>query len=132
VTVAIAIVFSWMAAAIAALIGTSLSMTGTLPARVWQLNPRAQAVFTAHARPFGALLLVVAVVAAATAIGLLQRRRWAWLLALGTFTVNGCGDLVTLLVTRDWFRAGSGILIAGAFLFFLLQPRVRAYFAARV
>jgi hypothetical protein len=81
------------------------------------------------AKPFGALLLVVALVAAATAIGLLRGRRWAWLLALATFTVNGLGDLVTLLVVRDWLRGGSGVLIAAGFLFFLQRPRVRAYFA---
>jgi len=129
VTVPVVAAFSWMATAVAFLIGSSLLITGTLPNRVWNLNPRARVVFSAHAKPFGALLLVVALVAAATAIGLLRGRRWAWLLALATFTVNGLGDLVTLLVVRDWLRGGSGVLIAAGFLFFLQRPRVRAYFA---
>lgn len=130
VIVPIVAAFSCMATVLALLIGTSLLISRTLPDRVWSLNPRAQVVFSAHAKPFGALLLIVALAAALTTIGLLRRRRWAWLLALATFTVNGLGDLLTLLVACDWLRGGSGILIAGVFLFFLLRPRVKAWFAA--
>ncbi len=126
--VSVVAAFSWLATALALLIGSSLLMSGTLPDPVWNLNPRAHVIFSAHAKPFGALLLIVALVAATTAIGLLRRRRWAWLLALATFTVNGIGDLFTLLILRDWLRGGSGVLIAGVFLFLLLRPDVRAYF----
>jgi len=128
-TVPVVAAFSCMATVLALLIGSSLLISGTLPDRIWALNPRARVVFSTHARPFGALLLIVALVAATTAIGLLRGRRWAWLLALATFAVNGLGDLGTLLFARDWLRGGSGILIAGLFLFCLLRPNVRAYFA---
>ncbi len=128
-TVPVVAAFSCMATVLALLIGSSLLISGTLPDRIWNLNPRARVVFSAHPKPFGALLLILALAAAATAIGLLRRRRWAWLLALATFTVNGLGDLLTLLVLRDWLRGGSGVLIAGFFLFLLLRPSVRAYFA---
>jgi hypothetical protein len=127
--VPVAAAFSCMATVLALLIGSSLLISGTLPDRVWNLNPRAHIVFSLHPKAFGSLLLIVALVAAITAVGLLRRRRWAWLLALATFAVNGLGDLVSLLVLRDWLRGGSGVLIAGFFLFLLLRPSVRAYFA---
>ena len=130
-TVPVVAAFSGLATALSLLIGISLLISGTLPDRVWSLNPRARVVFTAHAKPFGALLLIVALVAATTGIGLLRRRRWALLLAVATFAVNGLGDLVSLLILRDWLRGGSGILIDAIFLFLLLRPGVRAYFTAR-
>jgi len=38
------------------------------------------------------------------------------------------GDIVNC-VRGDWLRGGSGFIIAGALLWFLLQPRIRATFA---
>ena len=32
-------------------------------------------------------------------------------------------------VRADWLRGGTGVIIAGALLLFLLQPRIRAAFA---
>jgi hypothetical protein len=125
-------VFFGVATAIAVVIGTSLLIRRTLPDRIWNLNPRAQTALAAHARASGALLLAVGLAAAAAAIGLLRGRRWAWILALAIFAVNGIGDLVSLLIVRDRLRGGSGVLIAGFFLFLLLRSSVRAYFAEPV
>lgn len=47
--------------------------------------------------------------------------------AVGIFAVNGLGDLVTLIKTRDLIRSGSGILFAAAFLGLLMSRRVRDY-----
>jgi hypothetical protein len=64
-------------------------------------------------------------------VGLLARRVWAWLLSLAIFAINALGDVVSLLVTRDWFHDLSGILIDALFLYLLLRASVRAFFLAR-
>lgn len=124
-------VFAWMACGIALVTGLSLAYPGTVLDRIWTLNPRAYAAFARMGRLSGVLLLLLCPVAAATAAGLLHRRRWGWWLALVTFGVNGLGDLASLVMTHEWLRAGSGVLIAGVFLSLLLRADVRNYFAQR-
>jgi hypothetical protein len=70
-------------------------------------------------------------VTATTGWGLLRGRRWAWWIAVAVFTINGCGDLVTLIVRRDVVKGGSGVLIASVFLFLLLRSGTRQHFEAR-
>ena len=41
---------------------------------------------------------------------------------------SGSRDVVNR-VRGDWLRGGTGVIIAGALLLFLLQPRIRAAFA---
>lgn len=122
---------SGIAAAIALVTGLSLADPGTALDRIWRLNPRAWAAFARMGRLSGVLLLILCPVAAATGAGLMGRRRWAWWLALATFGVNGLGDLVNLAMTREWLRAGSGVLIDAVFLSLLLRADVRDYFAQR-
>lgn len=129
VAVPVVATFLWAATAIAALVGTSLLIFGTLPDRIWSLNPPARIAFSAHTRISGALLLLVGTATTAAAAGLMRGRRWAWLLALAIFSLNGLGDLITVLFKQDWIKGGSGLLIAGIFLLLLLRPSVRAFFA---
>jgi hypothetical protein len=44
------------------------------------------------------------------------------------FTVNGCGDVVSLYVTGDPVRGAAGVAVAAAFLYYLTRPSVRSYF----
>jgi hypothetical protein len=60
-------------------------------------------------------------VTATTGWGLLRGRRWAWWIAVAVFAINGCGDLLTLIVRRDVVKGGSGVLIASVFLFLLMR-----------
>ena len=61
-------------------------------------------------------------------IGWFRRRLWGWRLAVVIIAAQLLGDLVNC-VRGDWVRGGAGIIIAGALLPFLLQPRIRATFA---
>jgi len=48
-------------------------------------------------------------------------------LAVGIITTQVLGDLVDFLM-GDFVRGGTGFAIAGALLFYLLRPEVRAAF----
>jgi len=43
-------------------------------------------------------------------------------------STQALGDVING-VRGDWLRGGTGVIIAGSLLLFLLQPRIRAAFA---
>lgn len=120
--------FLFLAAAIAAVVGTSLLFPNTLLDRLWELNRPGAAAFHALGRFSGALLWALGIATAAAAIGLLRRKPWAWWFAVALFAVNACGDVVSLFVTGDLGRAASGLAVASVFLYLLTRPRVRRHF----
>ena len=68
-------------------------------------------------------------VALATAgIGWFRRRLWGWKLAVAIIATQVLGDVVNCL-RGDLLRGGTGVIIAGALLLFLLRSKVRAAFA---
>lgn len=121
-----------LAAAIAAITGFSLLFPNAIWDRMWALNRPAYVAFTRFGMFSGAGLLALAGLAAATAIGLLGRMKWGWWAAVVLFAVNGLGDLITLTVTHDLARSGSGVLIALFFLYLLTRTEVRAHFTGDV
>lgn len=129
----ITIIASFLLAAtfIAALVGTSLLFPGTLLDRIWELNRPAYAAFEALGRVAGLLLLVVGVCTAYAGRGLLKGQNGARWLAIGLFAVNGVGDVMNLLRPGERAKSAAGVLIAATFLFYLLRPRVAAYFQSR-
>jgi hypothetical protein len=112
---------------IAFVVGASLLFPNPLLDQMWELNKPAAASFRAMGRISGVPLLLLGVGAFNAGIGLLRRRGWAWWFAVVLFTVNGAGDLVSFIVTGDWLRSASGVVVAGAFLWCLLTRPVRAY-----
>jgi hypothetical protein len=119
------------AAVIAGVVSFSLFVPGTRLDRMWEMNAPAHDALASQARPVATLLLLIGAMAAVAAIGLMGRRVWAWLLSLAIFGINAVGDVVSLLVTRDWLHGLSGILIDALFLFLLLRPNVRSFFLSR-
>jgi hypothetical protein len=85
----VVIVFLVFATLMAMFIGTLLFFPGTLLDWVWQLNPDGQAAFQKMGRLSSLLLFVVAAVAGGAAVGIQQRRKWGWRLAVLLFSVNG-------------------------------------------
>jgi hypothetical protein len=120
------------AAIVAVVVSAALFTPGSVLDRIWELNPSAHAAFAAHARQIAVVLLATGIVAAAAGIGLLRGSRWAWLLSIALFGINGLGDLAKLVLTREWVRAGSGILIDVLLLFLLLRREVVGWFTRRV
>lgn len=65
---------------------------------------------------------------AAGAIGWFKRQRWGWGLALAVIATQVLGDLVNIFM-GDLLRGGTGFLIAGTLLLYLLRPQLRSAFA---
>jgi len=64
----------------------------------------------------------------AAALGLLQRRNWAWWFAVVLFGIHVVADVVGFIITRDWLKSARSILIPAAVLYVLTRPPVRRYF----
>ena len=116
---------AFLAALIAIITGIALAFPGPAWAPMWSLNPQAHEAFTRLGWTAVPLLGVLACLSALAGAGLILRKRWAWRLALLGLSVNGAGDLASLILTHQFVRFGSGILIAAGFIFLLALPPVR-------
>jgi hypothetical protein len=121
-------VFLFFSAAMASLAASTLLWRGTLLDRVWALNPTAYKQLAPLGRIVGILFLVLSAALLSAGIGWFRRRLWGWRLTVAIIATQVLGDVVNC-VRGDWLRGGTGAVIAGALLLFLLQPRVRAGFA---
>jgi hypothetical protein len=124
-TIAFVAVALWVAAGIAIIIGAALLFPGTLLDKIWEYNRPAYAAFVTLGRALGVAFIALAILAGSTAKGLFLGRRWAWRLAIGIFAVNGLGDVVALIKTRDLIKSGSGFLLAAVFIGLLLSRSAR-------
>ena len=113
----------------ASLAAVTLTFPGTALDRAWRLNPVAYAQLSPLGTPIGIVFFLLAAALAAAATGWVRRRRWGWILAVIIITTQVVGDLVNLL-RGDVLRGAVGVTIAGALLFYMTRPRVRAAFAA--
>ena len=120
-------VFLFFGAAMATLAATTLLRRGTPLDRLWALNPTAYNQLV----PLGGIVVILFLTLAATlitaGIGWFLRRLWGWRLAAIIVSTQVLGDVVNC-VRGDWLRGGTGVIIAGVLLLFLLQPRIRAAF----
>ena len=128
-TIPVVAAFLFAATAIAAIVGFSLLFPNRILDRLWELNKPGAVLFRAIGWPGGVFLLALAVGTCAAAFGLLRRKRWAWWFAVALFTIDGCGDVVSFLMTGDAVRSVAGAVISAAFLYCLLERRTRRYFA---
>jgi hypothetical protein len=129
--VTVVAVLQLAAAAIACVVSFSLFAPGTVLDRMWGLNPQVHAAFADHAMQVATILLLVGLLSAAAAVGLLRGQLWAWLLSVTLFGINALGDVVSLAIARDWFQSLAGIVIDAAFLYQLLQTNARRFFLQR-
>jgi hypothetical protein len=121
--------FLVFATLMAAFIGTLLLFPGKLLESLWRFNPEARSAFQSLGRISSVLLFLVGAVAGGAAVGIRGRRKWGWWLAVLLFSVNACGDVVSLVVTDRVVQGVSGIVISGLFLLYLVQPSVRRQFS---
>ena len=97
-------------------------------AALWRLNPEARVALSSMG-PLGvALMALVAMACALSAIGLATLARWGRSLAIGVLTINLLGDLSSAFIRQDP-RTLIGIPIGGAMIFYLLSRRIRNAFA---
>jgi len=127
-TVPVVAAFLFAASTIAVILGISLLLPNPLLDRIWELNKPAATAFRALGRVSGLPLLALGAAACAAATGLLRRKKWAWWFAVTLFAIDGCGDVVSYLVTGDRLRSVAGVIISSAFVYSLSRRRVRRYF----
>jgi ABC-type branched-subunit amino acid transport system permease subunit len=121
-------IFFFLGAVMAGLAATTLLRPGTALDRVWALNPAAYKQLVPLGRIVGILFLVLCPALITAGIGWFRRRLWGWRLAVGIISIQVLGDVVNC-IRGDWLGGGTGVIIAGALLLFLLRPRTRATFA---
>ena len=121
-------VFLFFGATMASLAATTLLLPGTPLDRAWTLNPTAYKQLSPLGSEIGILFVLLAVVLVVSGVGWFQHRLWGWGLAVALIATQVIGDIVNL-VRGDLLRGGTGVIIAGALLLYLLMPRVRATFS---
>ena len=112
----------------AAVAGATLVRPGTALDRLWVLNKPAYEQLARMGSAVGTLFLLLSIALVVATTGWFKRRLWGWRLAVGIIAVQVAGDFFNLL-RGDLLRGGTGFAIAGAFLFYLLRPNVRASFS---
>ena len=120
-------VFLFFGAVVVSLAATTLLWRGTVLDRLWTLNPTAYKQLAPLGRIVWILFLALSAALTTAGIGWFRRRLWGWRLAVVIISTQVLGDVVNF-VRGDWLRGGTGVIIAGALLLFLLQPRIRAAF----
>jgi len=128
ITVTIVAGLLFATAAMAAVAGCSLLLPGTVLDRLWDLNKPGEEFFRALGRSVGVPLLLLGAAMLAAALGLLQRRNWAWWFAVVLFAIHVAADVVGFVINRDWLKSARSILIPAAVLYVLTRPPVRRYF----
>jgi len=121
-------VFLFFGAVMASLAATTLLWQGTVLGRIWALNPPAYKQLAPLGGWVGILFLLLGAALAIAGIGWFRRRLWGWRLAIVVISTQVLGDVVNC-VRGEWLKGAIGVIIAGAVLLFLLQPRIRTMFA---
>ena len=120
-------VFLFFGAMMASFAAATLLWRGSALDRIWALNPRAYKQLAPLGRTVGILFLLLVAALATAGIGWFRRRLWGWRLAVVIIATQLLGDVVNC-VRGDLLRGGIGVIIAGALLLFLVQPKIRATF----
>jgi hypothetical protein len=120
--------FLFFGAVMASLAAMTLLWRGTALDRLWALNPTAYKQLAPLGRMVGILFLALSATLITAGIGWFRRRLWGWRMAIAIIATQVLGDVVNC-IRGDWLRGGTGVVIAGGLLVFLLRPRVRGRFA---
>lgn len=121
-------IFLLFGTCMAFLAGATLLWPGTFLDRIWALNPHAYNQLAPLGKAVGVAFLSLAVALALAATGWFNRRRWGWQLAVAIIGTQVLGDFVGIFYGR-LVQGLAGVIIAGALLFYITRPYVRAAFA---
>lgn len=116
-------------AVMASLAGVTLVWRGTPLDRIWTLNPRAYSELSPLGKPVGLVFLSLAAALVIAATGWMKGRRWGWQLAVIIIGTQVLGDVMNILSGRI-IQGAVGVTIAGALLFYMTRPFIRACFVS--
>jgi mannose/fructose/N-acetylgalactosamine-specific phosphotransferase system component IID len=111
----------------AALAGTMLVWPGTVLDKLWTLNQPAHKALAPAGSFMGPLFFLLSITLVTAAVGWFKQRVWGWRLTVLIISTQVIGDFVNLM-RGDLLRGGTGLLIAGALLFYLLRSNIRTTF----
>ncbi|MGZ6004430.1 MAG: hypothetical protein ACXWK1_21225 [Caulobacteraceae bacterium] len=94
---------------------------------VWRIKPREHGQLLALSPLAGMGFLLFSAVSAATSLGALGRRQWAWRLALAVFVLNGLSDAARIAFGA-WGEGLVGVAATGLIAWWLTRSRVQALF----
>jgi hypothetical protein len=120
-------IFIVFGACMASLAGASLIFPGTSVSRIWVLNPRAYVQLSPFGKTAGITFLLLGAILGIAAAGWFNRRVWGWRLVACIITTQILGGAINGYSGR-LFEGLTGLIVAGALLVYLLQPRVRSAF----
>ena len=120
-------IFLFFGAVMAFFAGTTLVWRGTFLDRLWELNPRAYAQLRPLGKMVGIPFLFLSYALTQAGVGWFKRQIAGWRLAVAIISVQAAGDLVNA-IRGHFFEGLIGVTIAGALLFYLFRPSVRAVF----
>lgn len=110
-------------------VGLALLLPGSAMETVWRAYPARRAILMPYRAWLAPVFLALAAAMGAASIGGFLQRKWGWWLAVAIFAVNGLGDAGQIALGH-WAEGAIGVLAAGAILFYLLRPGVRAAYRA--
>jgi hypothetical protein len=112
----------------AILAAITLLSPGSRLDRLWVLNPIAYKRLAPLGHKVGILFVLLGVALITAGIGWFRQSLWEWKLAVVIIAIQIVGDVVNC-IRGDLLRGGTGLILAGALLLFLLRPKIRASFA---
>ncbi|MGC1649553.1 MAG: hypothetical protein WA741_27320 [Candidatus Sulfotelmatobacter sp.] len=95
--------------------------------RAWTLNPTAYNQLSPLGSKVGPLFLLLTLALITSGVGWFRRRVWGWRLAVAIIGTQVIGDIVNV-IRGDLLRGGTGVIIAGTLLLYLLSRRLRVAF----
>jgi hypothetical protein len=119
--------FFVFAAAMAGFAAETLLEPGGPLDPVWRIKPAEHAQLLAMGPLVGLGFSALSVVAVIGAVGAFQRRRWGWWVAVLGISANGLADAARGLAGAR-LEGLIGVTVAGAIVWWLTRPRVRALF----
>jgi len=75
----------------------------------------------------GPLFFLLSIALVIAAVGWFKQRAWGWRLTVLIVSTQVIGDFVNLM-RGDLLRGGTGLLVAGVLLFYLLRSNIRTTF----